>query len=158
MLVICNIKKSYMDKNSPDYISSTELILKKIKSNLKNNKKFILVDSDTSLFSEYPKTSFLNIKTVSGNPFDRDSTVEIVDHEGNKLSYLGKAISNIIPFDRQENSLNICGIDYLSKLVNTVKSFSDNGYYILVNPDLVKSFKNVIYKSLKGFCTIQNKG
>lgn len=159
-LVIFGLNNNTACKTNDDgtlnkwYIYSSEEIIQKIQQKIDegNFSKVIFVDSDSSLFN-FTQTLKMNIKVFGKGLFSVENEITIIDHDGNVLPFNGNQLDFLLPPDK--TNMSVAGIDLVGLLSNSVVDLSNMKYYITFNPTLVKSYKDVTYSRIKGFCKIE---
>jgi hypothetical protein len=136
------------------FISSSPEIVQKIqaKINLGLFDKVVFVDSDPSIFV-FKETAKMNIKVFGNKLLSVENEITIRDYDENSLIFNGDQFDHILPSDK--TNITVSGIDLVGLLSNSVVELNACNYHITFNPTLVKSYKDVTYSRIKGFCKIE---
>ena len=95
----------------------------------------------------------MNIKVFGNKLLSVENEINIKDHDGNVMAFNGDQFDHLLPSDK--TNLTVSGIDLVGVLSNSVIELNSCNYHITFNPTLVKSYKDVTYTKIKGFCKIE---
>lgn len=160
IIIVCGLNSNTTNKINTDgtpnrwYIYSSDDIIKKIQAKLDTGfySKIVFVDSDPSIFV-FKETSKMNIKVFGKSILSAENEISILTHNNEIEVFNGNNFDFILPPNMY--NVNVAGIDLVGILSNTVVDLSSLNYFILFNPSLVKSYKDVTYSRIKGHCKIE---
>jgi hypothetical protein len=151
-----NTTSKVNEDGSPNrwYIYSTEEIVAKIQQKINEGlySKLVFVDSSPSMFV-FPESKKMNIKVFGKSILSAENEITIIDHEGETIYFNGNQFDFLLP--PATTNISVSGVDLVGLLSNTVVDLNSLRYYITLNPTLVKSYKDVTYGKVKGYCKIE---
>jgi hypothetical protein len=161
VLIIFGLNENTTKKNNENgtanrwYIYSTSEIVEKINAAVNSGRfsKIILVESDISVFNFENHKSNMNIKVFGKNFLSSENEITIWDKEDQSMIFNGDNFDFLLP--PGTFNLNVAGVDLVGLLSSSIVELSALKYYITFNPSLVKSYKDVTYSRIRGFCKIE---